>query len=155
MDPSSPPPPPFHQILMDVKRVKKDYDRSFYSGVGLGLHYRVLGMDKGFNPLRVEDVARAYRQANHRVVMLDYGGTLVAGSEKTENVQVRGCLMVGGGRGNTIRWVGRSVILCRIQLPTYAIEYDQPRRPKRTHSTTPFPTSSHRGRAPARRSSPH
>jgi hypothetical protein len=49
---------------MDVKRVKKDYDRSFYSGVGLGLHYRVLGMDKGFNPLRVEDVARAYRQAS-------------------------------------------------------------------------------------------
>ncbi len=52
------------QILMDVKRVKKDYDRSFYSGVGLGLHYRVLGMDKGFNPLRVEDVARAYRQVS-------------------------------------------------------------------------------------------
>lgn len=59
--------PPTHlptnkQILVDLKRVKKDYDRSFYSGVGLGLHYRVLGMDKGFNPLRVEDVARAYRQ---------------------------------------------------------------------------------------------
>lgn len=27
------------------------------------------------------------QQASHRVVMLDYGGTLVAGSEKTENVQ--------------------------------------------------------------------
>ena len=76
-----------YQILMDVKRVKKDVDRSFYSGVGLGLHYRVLGMDKGFHPLRVEDVARAYRQSQHRVIMLDYGGTLVSGSEKKENVQ--------------------------------------------------------------------
>lgn len=76
-----------YQILMDVKRVKKDVDRSFYSGVGLGLHYRVLGMDKGFHPLRVEDVARAYRQSTHRVIMLDYGGTLVSGSEKKENVQ--------------------------------------------------------------------
>ena len=35
------------QILLDVKRVKKDYDRSFYSGVGLGLHYRVLELCSG------------------------------------------------------------------------------------------------------------
>lgn len=74
--------------------------------------------------------------------MLDYGGTLVSGSEKTENVQVG-------------RWV-RTRVYYRLLLVYAVVDHViTPHTNQRTpHSTTPCPTSSPRGRAPARRSSP-
>lgn len=76
-----------YQILMDLKRVRKDFDRSYYSGVGLGLGFRVLGMESGFNQLEADAVCRAYRQSRYRVILADYGGTLVADNEKHDMVQ--------------------------------------------------------------------
>lgn len=76
-----------YQILMDLKRVRKDFDRSYYSGVGLGLGFRVLGMESGFHQLEADAVCRAYRQSRYRVILADYGGTLVADNEKTDMVQ--------------------------------------------------------------------
>jgi len=76
-----------YQILLDLKRVRKEFDRSYYKGVGLGLGFRVLGMESGFNPLSSDEVIKAYRNSSVRVIMTDYGGTLVADNEKKENVK--------------------------------------------------------------------
>jgi hypothetical protein len=118
--------------------VRKDANRSFYRGLGLGLGFRVVGMEANFQPLDSDAVSRAYRavraagmvmmimimimvvvvvveegkgggggwrgidgeiddpddrslgltgQARRRVLMMDYGGTLVAADERTENVE--------------------------------------------------------------------
>jgi len=58
--------------------VQKNEDSGRYAGAGLGLGFRLLGMDSGFNSLDANSVARAYRTAKSRLILLDYGGTILA-----------------------------------------------------------------------------
>ncbi|CAN0161897.1 unnamed protein product, partial [Ectocarpus sp. 4 AP-2014] len=64
------------QILMDLKAVGSSSNRSIMSPVGLGLNYRVVGMESNFSLLDVAAVMRGYRSAKRRVIFLDYGGTI-------------------------------------------------------------------------------
>lgn len=63
-------------VLLDLKSVQKNTDGQF-SGAGLGLGYRILGMDTGFNSLDMSAVAKSYKKAKHRLILLDYGGTIL------------------------------------------------------------------------------
>lgn len=65
-------------VMLDLKGVQKNEDAGRYAGAGLGLGFRLLGMDSGFNPLDANSVARAYRNAKSRLILLDYGGTILA-----------------------------------------------------------------------------
>lgn len=65
-------------VMLDLKGVQKNEEAGRYAGAGLGLGFRLLGMDSGFNPLDANSVARAYRNAKSRLVLLDYGGTILA-----------------------------------------------------------------------------
>ncbi|CAM9491363.1 unnamed protein product, partial [Chrysoparadoxa australica] len=65
------------QLLRDLKGVVKSTKRSVTSNVGLGLNFRVIGMDAGFQPLDANDVIRHYRPCKHRLIVLDYGGTIL------------------------------------------------------------------------------
>lgn len=65
-------------VLLDLKGVQKNADANRYAGAGLGLGFRLLGMDSGFNSLEANSVARAYRNAKSRLILLDYGGTILA-----------------------------------------------------------------------------
>eukprot|EP00752_Nemacystus_decipiens_P007782 g6950.t1 len=64
------------QILMDLKAVGRSSDRSIMSPVGLGLNFRVVGMESNFSLLDVAAVMKGYRSAKRRVIFLDYGGTI-------------------------------------------------------------------------------
>lgn len=64
------------QILTDLKAVGRSADRSILSPVGLGLNFRVVGMESNFGLLDVASVMRSYRPAKRRVIFLDYGGTV-------------------------------------------------------------------------------
>ncbi len=64
--------------MLDLKGVQKNEDAGRYAGAGLGLGFRLLGMDSGFNSLDANSVARAYRNAKSRLILLDYGGTILA-----------------------------------------------------------------------------
>lgn len=85
-----------YRVLADLKTVPRDRNPLRATHAGLGLGFRILGMKSGFDALQVDRVARAYRQAGQdapsaaptekggfsttgasRVVVLDYGGTLV------------------------------------------------------------------------------
>jgi trehalose 6-phosphate synthase/phosphatase len=65
-------------VMLDLKGVHKNMNPVQYSGAGLGLGYRLLGMDTGFNSLDTNLVAKAYRNAKARLILVDYGGTIVS-----------------------------------------------------------------------------
>ncbi|EJK49447.1 hypothetical protein THAOC_31674 [Thalassiosira oceanica] len=65
-------------VMLDLKGVMKNEGAGRYAGAGLGLGFRLLGMDSGFNSLDVPSVSRGYRNALSRLILLDYGGTILA-----------------------------------------------------------------------------
>eukprot|EP00814_Leptocylindrus_danicus_P019031 CAMPEP_0116008752 /NCGR_PEP_ID=MMETSP0321-20121206/3038_1 /TAXON_ID=163516 /ORGANISM="Leptocylindrus danicus var. danicus, Strain B650" /LENGTH=1250 /DNA_ID=CAMNT_0003477611 /DNA_START=189 /DNA_END=3941 /DNA_ORIENTATION=- len=75
-----------HAVLLDLKGVQKNEDVAQYSGAGLGLNYRLLGMDKGFVSLDTNRVAKSYKNARARLILLDYGGTILH-NDNIDNIQ--------------------------------------------------------------------
>jgi len=67
-----------HAVLLDLKAVHKNMDVGKYSGAGLGLGYRILGMDRGFTSLDVGMVGKAYKKSRARLILMDYGGTILS-----------------------------------------------------------------------------
>jgi len=65
-------------VLLDLKAVHKNADIGKYSGAGLGLGYRILGMDQGFNSLDIVAVSKAYKKSRGRLILMDYGGTILS-----------------------------------------------------------------------------
>ena len=72
-------------VLLDLKAVYKNADIGKYSGAGLGLGYRILGMDKGFNSLDVSAVSKAYKKSRGRLILMDYGGTILSNDNVSSN----------------------------------------------------------------------
>jgi len=64
-------------VMLDLKGVYKNLDVGRYSGAGLGLGFRLLGMDTGFDSLDVGDVAKVFKNSKNRLILLDYGGTIL------------------------------------------------------------------------------
>ena len=65
-------------VMLDLKGVNKDINPAHNTGAGLGLGYRRLGMDTGFSALDVDRVIKSYRNSRCRLILLDYGGTIVS-----------------------------------------------------------------------------
>ncbi len=74
-------------VLLDLKAVQKSADVGKYSGAGLGLGYRILGMDRGFNSLDTSAVCKAYKKARSRLILMDYGGTIVSNDNVSMSYQ--------------------------------------------------------------------
>jgi len=65
-------------VMLDLKGVHKVVNVINTTGTGLGLGYRRLGMDVGFTALDVDQVIKAYRKSRSRLLLIDYGGTIVS-----------------------------------------------------------------------------
>lgn len=65
-------------VMLDLKGVHKNVNPVQMSGAGLGLGYRLLNMDTGWGSLDFSAVARSYKNARSRLILLDYGGTIVS-----------------------------------------------------------------------------
>ena len=65
-------------VMLDLKGVQKNVNPVQVSGAGLGLGYRILGMHTGFKSLDANAVAKAYRNSRARLILVDYGGTIVS-----------------------------------------------------------------------------
>lgn len=74
------------QVLNDLKSVEKSDDPNDTEKYGFGTGFRVMGIRANFQPLNVTDVSKTYRTAHHRLILLDWGGTLVAENQKNENL---------------------------------------------------------------------
>lgn len=65
-------------VMLDLKGVHKNINPIQYSGAGLGLGFRLLGMDVGFKSLDFNSIAKAFKNSRSRLILLDYGGTIVS-----------------------------------------------------------------------------
>ena len=65
-------------VMLDLKGVHKTINAMKTGGAGLGLGYRRLGMDMGFQQLDVDAVIKGYRDSRSRLILVDYGGTIVS-----------------------------------------------------------------------------
>jgi trehalose 6-phosphate synthase/phosphatase len=65
-------------VMLDLKAVNKNVNPAQMAGAGLGLGYRLLGMDIGFGSLDFNAVAKAFKRARSRLILVDYGGTIAS-----------------------------------------------------------------------------
>jgi trehalose 6-phosphate synthase/phosphatase len=65
-------------VMLDLKGVHKSINPIQYSGAGLGLGYRLVGMDVGFVSLDFSAVAKAFKNSRSRLILVDYGGTIAS-----------------------------------------------------------------------------
>ncbi len=76
-----------YHVLQDLKRIEKDPRDTSVSTLGFGSNFRVVGIKSTLKSLDFTDVARSYKTAKHRLILLDWGGTLVAEDDKMDNVR--------------------------------------------------------------------
>lgn len=72
-------------VLNDLKNVQKQVDSNATLAVGFGMQYKVMDLKAGFKALDLKSVCNDYRKANKRLILLDWGGTLVA--DDKDNLQ--------------------------------------------------------------------
>eukprot|EP00600_Ochromonadales_sp_CCMP1393_P004943 CAMPEP_0174970528 /NCGR_PEP_ID=MMETSP0004_2-20121128/9438_1 /TAXON_ID=420556 /ORGANISM="Ochromonas sp., Strain CCMP1393" /LENGTH=1105 /DNA_ID=CAMNT_0016220279 /DNA_START=122 /DNA_END=3439 /DNA_ORIENTATION=- len=75
------------QVLNDLKSVEKSSDPDSNFAVGFGMQYKIMDLKAGFNELNSDEVCKAYRTARHRLILLDWGGTLVSDHGKVDKLQ--------------------------------------------------------------------
>ncbi|KAJ1637313.1 hypothetical protein T492DRAFT_834534 [Pavlovales sp. CCMP2436] len=64
------------QVCTDLKKGRR-HDSAQWTAVGFGLNVRMVGMGLHFQPLNTAAVTKAYRASEHRLIFLDWGGTLI------------------------------------------------------------------------------
>ena len=65
-------------VMLDLKGVHKSVSPVQNYGAGLGLGYRLLGMDIGFSSLDFNRAAKVFKNARSRLILMDYGGTIAS-----------------------------------------------------------------------------
>jgi trehalose 6-phosphate synthase/phosphatase len=74
-------------VLSDLRSVERSEDPNANYAVGFGLQYKVMNLKAGFHALDIQDTCKAYRNARHRLILLDWGGTLVPNVDKHDKLQ--------------------------------------------------------------------
>ena len=75
------------QVLSDLKAVEKDQNQVSTMALGFGMGFKVMGFTAGFNPVDPVAVSKAYRNSRSRLIVLDWGGTLVSDDDKTDKLR--------------------------------------------------------------------
>jgi trehalose 6-phosphate synthase/phosphatase len=76
------------QVLQDIISVEKNTSVGQENfAVGFGMGFRVMGVKAGFHELDVTALTKAYRSSKCRLIILDWGGTLVAETSKSDSLQ--------------------------------------------------------------------
>jgi len=65
-------------VMLDLKGVHKSVNPVQNTGAGLGLGYRLLGMDIGFSSLDFNRAVKAFKSSRSRLILMDYGGTIAS-----------------------------------------------------------------------------
>jgi trehalose 6-phosphate synthase/phosphatase len=78
-----------YHVLQDLKKVEKyENDKDVRSTmIGLGSTYRSVGIKSGFHQLDFSSCGKLYKNSAHRLILLDWGGTLVAEDDKLDKLQ--------------------------------------------------------------------
>jgi trehalose 6-phosphate synthase/phosphatase len=78
-----------YHVLQDLKKVEKyENDKDVRSTmIGLGSTYRYVGIKSGFHQLDFSEIGKSYKSSANRLILLDWGGTLVAEDDKLDKLQ--------------------------------------------------------------------
>lgn len=76
-----------YHVLQDLKRVEKSETMVKSTMVGFGGNYRVIGIKHGFPQLDFDEVSKFYKAAKNRLILLDWGGTLVAEDDTVDKLK--------------------------------------------------------------------
>ena len=74
-------------VLNDLKATQKVADRSDTMVLGFGMGYKVMNIRPGFQAADTSAISRAWRAARSRLVVMDWGGTLVSDDDKANKLQ--------------------------------------------------------------------
>ncbi|KAK7274017.1 hypothetical protein RIF29_15087 [Crotalaria pallida] len=66
-----------HSFLQDLERTCSDHAHRRWLGIGFGLSFKVVALDKNFRKLSMEHIVAAYQRTVNRAILLDYDGTLM------------------------------------------------------------------------------
>lgn len=73
-------------VLDDLNSIERNSDPNSSYGVGFGLQYKIMNLKAGFCPLDIKEAFKAYRSSRHRLILLDWGGTLVPNVDKQDKL---------------------------------------------------------------------
>ena len=75
-------------VLHDIKSIEKttENERNNFA-VGFGMGFRVMGVKASFKPVDIGAMSKVYRNSNKRLLIFDWGGTLVAENDKVDKLQ--------------------------------------------------------------------
>eukprot|EP00981_Chlorochromonas_danica_P005361 scaffold1084_cov250-Ochromonas_danica.AAC.12 len=73
-------------VLRDLKSVEVSSDPNSSYGVGFGMQFKIMNLKSGFLPLDTKEICKTYRNARHRLILLDWGGTIVANVHKADKL---------------------------------------------------------------------
>lgn len=76
-----------YHVLQDLKKIKKSDDIERSTMIGLGSTYRYIGIKSGFHQLDFAEIAKFYKTSTSRLILLDWGGTLVDENDKLDTLQ--------------------------------------------------------------------
>ena len=78
----------FH-VLQDLKKVEKNESQQDLRStmLGLGSTYRYVDIKSGFHQLDFSETAKFFRSSARRLILLDWGGTLVSDGYKSDKLQ--------------------------------------------------------------------
>lgn len=76
------------RVLIDLKRARRDASEGECMGYGLGLGFRMMEFNAGFKQLDIDELTKAYRTSLRRVLLFDFGDTLV--SDETTQYSIIG-----------------------------------------------------------------
>ena len=77
-----------NSFLKDIKNAKLSDINTFYMGVGEGLNFKLMKINSNFEPLDSKLIVPLYKKSNHRLIFLDYEGTLPSNAPKDSEEKV-------------------------------------------------------------------
>ncbi len=77
-----------NSFLKDIKNTKLSDINTFYMGVGEGLNFKLMKINSNFEPLDSKTIVPLYKKSNHRLIFLDYEGTLPSSAPKDSEEKV-------------------------------------------------------------------
>jgi trehalose 6-phosphate synthase/phosphatase len=73
-------------VLSDLKSTEILTDPNSTYAVGFGLQYKIMNLKAGFQPLDTKEIAKAFRVAHYRLILVDWGGTIVPNTDKIDKL---------------------------------------------------------------------
>ena len=74
-------------VLNDLKTIEKIENPSECMTVGFGMGHKVMNIRAGFQVTDANILSKSYRSARSRLIVLDWGGTLVSDHDKSDRLQ--------------------------------------------------------------------